>query len=86
MNFNNIVQALEFAYTHHKELASDIECGIHLLRRIEHGIVKHKTTADTLLVAADRMLTHIAEVQQQEAVASEDEDEDGDDSGDAPTP
>ena len=60
MNFTNVVKALEFVIEHKHEIASDAECCIHLIRRIEHACVKHSTTADHVLVAADKMLTHIA--------------------------
>ena len=60
MNFTNVVKALEFVVNHKHEIAADAECAIHLIRRIEHACVKHSTTADHVLVAADKMLTHIA--------------------------
>ena len=62
MNFVNVVHALEWAIENRHEIASDAECAIHLIRRIEHACVKHETTADHVLVAADKMLTHLKEV------------------------
>ena len=62
MNVTNIVKALQFVIENRHELASDAEVAIHLIRRIEHACVKHETTADHVLVAADTWLTHLKEV------------------------
>ena len=56
MNFSVVVSALEFAIEHRKEIAADIECAVHLIRRIEHAVVKHDTTADRILMAVDNAL------------------------------
>ena len=61
MNFGVIVSALEFAIEHRKEIAADAECAIHVIRRIEHACVKHDTSVDHILVAADNFLQHVAE-------------------------
>ena len=50
------VEGLEYGIEHRKELAKGAECGIHVLRRIEHLAVKHKTTADRILMAAEKAL------------------------------
>ena len=60
MNFGVAIQALEFAIQHGPEIAADLECAVHLLRRVEHACVRHKTTADTVLVAADHALEKLA--------------------------
>ena len=62
MNFSTVISALEFAIEHKHEIASDAEAAIHLIRRIEHACVKHSTTADHVLVAADTWLTQLKEV------------------------
>lgn len=57
MNWISIaVDALSYACEHKKEIAHGAETAIHVLRRIEHQIVKHNTTADHLLVVADKAL------------------------------
>ena len=58
MNFGIIVSGLTEVIKHRKEIAADIECAIHFIRRVEHLTVHHKTTADTILVAADDALSH----------------------------
>ena len=64
MNFGVVVSALTYAMKHRKELAADAECAIHLIRRIEHTVVKHRTTADDVLVAADKALTRYSDVEE----------------------
>ena len=49
-------EALEYGLAHRKEIAESAEIGVHVLRRIEHLIVKHNTTADQILVAAEKGL------------------------------
>lgn len=61
MNIGLVVQGLEFAIQHRKELAADAEACIHFIRRVEHLIVKHDTTADKILVASDEALAKVAE-------------------------
>ena len=57
MNWINIaIQGLSYAIEHRKEIAEGAECGIHVLRRIEHLCVHHKTTADELLKAGEQAL------------------------------
>lgn len=60
MNINAIIEGLIWVARHRKEIASDAECGVHFIRRVEHLLVKHKTTADTILVEADKALTKLA--------------------------
>ena len=60
MFIGNVVKGLAYIVEHRKEIASDAECAIHFLRRVEHLTVKHKTTADSILVEADKALTNIA--------------------------
>lgn len=60
MNYLAVIQGLEFVVEHRKELAADAECAIHVIRRIEHLVVKHDTTADHVLVAAQTWLGHLA--------------------------
>ena len=60
MNIGVVVQAIEFAVEHRREIASDAEAAIHFLRRVEHICVHHKTTADKILVEADKMLGSVA--------------------------
>lgn len=50
------IEGLEFAVKHKKEIAIGSETAIHVIRRIEHMCVKHQTTADNLLMAAERGL------------------------------
>ena len=52
------VEGLEYAIEHRKEIAQGSECAIHVLRRIEHLCVHHKTTADELLKAGENALHH----------------------------
>ena len=49
MNIEAIIEGLIWVGRHRKEIASDAECGVHFIRRVEHLLVKHKTTADTIL-------------------------------------
>ena len=63
MNISIVIEALEFAVTHRKEIVADAEAAVHFLRRVEHLTVKHSTTADKLLVSADHMLTAIKDAQ-----------------------
>ena len=56
MNFENVVKVLSWAIANRHELASDAECAIHVIRRIEHSCVHHKTNVDALLVAAEKTL------------------------------
>ena len=50
------VQGLSYAIEHKREIALGAEVGIHAIRRLEHLCVKHQTTVDDLLVAADDAL------------------------------
>ena len=50
------VEGLKYAIDHKKEIAEGAELGIHVLRRIEHLCVHHQTTADDILVHADKAL------------------------------
>lgn len=59
MNVDNAVHVIEYGIEHRKELAADAECAIHILRRIEHSIVKHGTTFDHLLQVADNALKEV---------------------------
>ena len=61
MNFGVIVEALEFAVNHRKEIASDAEAAIHFVRRVEHLVVKHGTTCDKVLVEADKALSKLVQ-------------------------
>ena len=51
-----ITLAIEEIYENRKVISPPLEAAIHLLRRVEHGVVKHKTTADNLLVAGEKAL------------------------------
>lgn len=59
MNFSVLVNAIIWAAEHKAEIAETAEAGIHLIRRVEHLCVHHKTTADNILVAADDMLRQL---------------------------
>lgn len=50
------IEGLEYAIEHKKEIATGAECAIHYLRRVEHKLVQHGTTADHLLVASEKAL------------------------------
>ena len=50
------LEAIKYGINHRKEIAQGAEVGIHVLRRIEHLCVKHKTTADDILMHADAAL------------------------------
>lgn len=63
MNFTTIISALEFAIEHRQEIAAETEAAIHFIRRVEHACVKHDTTADKILLAADSFLTAFKDVQ-----------------------
>ena len=60
MNASLVVGALEFAIEHRRELAADCEAAIHLIRRLEHMVVKHDTTADAILMAAEEAFAQVA--------------------------
>ena len=62
MNVTTIVKALEFVIENRHEIASDAEAFIHFVRRVEHLTVKHDTTPDHVLVAADTWLTQLKEM------------------------
>ena len=51
-----VIDGLQYAIEHKKEIAKDLELGIHVIRRLEHLCVHHKTTVDQLLVHADQGL------------------------------
>ena len=57
MNIGTVVNALTWVIEHRHEIASDAESAVHFLRRVEHLKVKHRTTADDVLVQADKALT-----------------------------
>ena len=63
MNYGAVISAIEFAIEHRQEIAADLECAVHLIRRIEHACVKHDTTADSILVAVDKALEMTSEPQ-----------------------
>ena len=50
------VEGLSWAIQHKKQVAGGAEVAIHVIRRIEHLCVKHQTTADDLLMAAEKGL------------------------------
>ena len=50
------IDGLKYAMNHKKEIAEASELGIHVLRRIEHICVHHRTDVDDLLVKADEAL------------------------------
>ena len=51
-----ITLAIEEIYENRKVLSPAAEAAVHFLRRVEHATVKHKTTADNLLVAGEKAL------------------------------
>ena len=70
MNFDLIVKGLGYVIEHRKEIASDAEAAIHFIRRVEHMCVHHNTTADTILVEADKALSSYLK-KEPESTASE---------------
>ena len=61
MDFGAIVTGLAYVAEHKEELAKDAEIGIHFIRRVEHLVVHHRTTADTILKYAEEALDVIAQ-------------------------
>ena len=61
MNIGTVVSALTWAIENRHEIAADAESAIHFLRRVEHLCVHHKTTADTVLVEADKALSKLVQ-------------------------
>lgn len=73
MNIGLIIEGLKFIVEHRHEIAADAECAIHFMRRVEHTIVKHQTTADDILVSADSALTNLeAQAPKKDSVSLDD--------------
>ena len=51
-----VINGLEYTINHKKEIAKELEIGVHVIRRLEHLCVHHKTTVDQVLVHADTAL------------------------------
>lgn len=64
MDYSKIIKGLEWVIENRHEIAADAEATIHLLRRVEHLCVKHSTTADRILLAADDGLKKVADATQ----------------------
>ena len=70
MDYSKIIKGLEWVIENRHEIAADAEATIHLLRRVEHLCVKHSTTADRILLAADDGLKKVADATQPDSKSS----------------
>lgn len=61
MNYGNMIKGLVWSAEHVDEIAADAEAGIHLIRRIADMCGYHNTTADEILMTADKAFKSLSD-------------------------